>query len=223
MGSKARAVVSSEERPWATRDFLLPALVVLLAAGMMGSMLEMSAVHPHSLWKLASKLLWKNASVRPPMLLTLTFVGWAGVMRVCRAAGMNVDFVLGGPTAPPAAILHAAFVLLAAVMCAHAVHIYASETPGLTWRPWLTCNLLLHMTVLGLAVWPRGLAYASRASLISTLIESVIAPFAPVTFWHVIVADYLTSMAKAFSDLQITACLASHIFAHDAAAVDAGA
>ena len=32
----------------------------------------------------------------------------------------------------------------------------------------------------------------------------MIAPLAPVTFWHVIVADYLTSLAKAFSDLQVS-------------------
>lgn len=54
----------------------------------------------------------------------------------------------------------------------------------------------------------------------ATLLGSVIAPFAPVTFWHVIVADYLTSMAKVFSDVQITVCQASFILKHAAEADD---
>ena len=47
----------------------------------------------------------------------------------------------------------------------------------------------------------------ARFSLIRTLRESVIAPFAPVNFWHVIVADYLTSLAKALADLQESVCI----------------
>jgi len=36
-----------------------------------------------------------------------------------------------------------------------------------------------------------------------------------VTFWHVIVADYLTSLAKTFSDLQLTACITYAIVQRD--------
>lgn len=48
----------------------------------------------------------------------------------------------------------------------------------------------------------------SRASLLRTCVESLCAPFAPVTFWHVIVADYATSMAKALGDVHVTTCVA---------------
>jgi len=219
MGSKPRAG-GPDERAWSLRDFILPLLAILLAVGAMGMVMHSSAIHPHSPWKLASKVLWKNASVRPPVLLTITILGWAGVVRVCRGAGMNLDLVLGGPTAAPAVTMHAAFVLLAVVLSAHAAHIYASEAAGLTWRPWLTCNLLLHAAAISLAFWPRGLSRASRASLVATLVESVVAPFAPVTFWHVIVADYLTSMAKAFADLQLTVCLSGRILALGADAAE---
>jgi len=196
-------------------------------------------IHPHSTVKLVGKLLWKNASVRPPVLLVLTLLGWAGVIRVCRSAGMPLDLVLGGSVQPAGATLRSACVLLALVVGGRpalagwfgggspapftlprrvagfrAAHVVASETPGLTWRPWLTTNLSLHLVILLAALLPAGLSGASRRSLVSTLVESVIAPFAPVTFWHVIVADYLTSMAKAFSDLQLTACLSPGILAH---------
>jgi|TARA_B100000513_G_scaffold187776_1_gene110433 hypothetical protein len=43
----------------------------------------------------------------------------------------------------------------------------------------------------------------------------MMAPCGPVTFWHVIVADYLTSMAKAGQDLQLTACISAHIYTAD--------
>ena len=49
----------------------------------------------------------------------------------------------------------------------------------------------------------------SRDSLVVTLWESFLAPFAPVTFWHVIVADYATSLAKALGDVHVTVCVAS--------------
>lgn len=59
------------------------------------------------------------------------------------------------------------------------------------------CNLLLHVAFLMFGIL------------------SLIAPLAPVTFWHVIVADYLTSLAKAMSDFQLTFCISAHIFRHD--------
>ena len=84
----------------------------------------------------------------------------------------------------------------------------ASEHEGLQWRPWLTCNVGLLTLVLALGVMPcRAFHATSRFSLLRALFDSVVAPCAPVTFWHVIVADYMTSLAKTFSDLQLTACI----------------
>ena len=57
----------------------------------------------------------------------------------------------------------------------------------------------------------KGLFAESRLSLVRTLWESMIAPLAPVNFWHVIVADYTTSLAKAFSDLQLATCISAAI------------
>jgi len=61
----------------------------------------------------------------------------------------------------------------------------------------------------------RAFHSESRFSLLKTLWQSFTAPFAPVTFWHVIVADYLTSLAKTFSDLQLTFCISASILNRD--------
>ena len=63
----------------------------------------------------------------------------------------------------------------------------------------------------------------SRDSLVVTLWESFLAPFAPVTFWHVIVADYATSLAKALGDVHVTVCVASAHLSSSRAALGAAA
>jgi len=147
-----------------------------------------------------------------PVLLVLIVLGWAFVVKVARETGLNIDHVLGGRCMPPAHTLYAALTLLCLVLGAHLIHFVASEFPGLTWRPWLTCNIGLHVALLVLGTMPMPLFFAdSRFSLLKTLHESLIAPCAPVNFWHVIVADYLTSLAKAFADLQSTACITFNI------------
>lgn len=173
-----------------------------------------SELHSSSLWKSVGKVFWKNASVRPPLLLILIIAGWGWVVRVCRSAALNLELVLGGALQPPSATYQSALVLLATLLFARLVHFAASETPGLTWRPWLSCNIMLHLAFIALGLWPSIQMFSghSRYSLVRTLWESLIAPLGPVTFWHVIVADYLTSVAKAFSDLQLSMCISTHIF-----------
>merc|ERR1712070_438449 len=51
-----------------------------------------------SVTKLASELMWKNASVRPPLLLVIVVAGWAAVVLVCRVSALNLEQALGGPT-----------------------------------------------------------------------------------------------------------------------------
>ena len=174
--------------------------------------LFLTELHEEGAEGLLSKLMWRNATVRPPFLLVLIIAGWGVVVRVCRGSGLNLDAVLGGRLHPTAASYHAALVLLCLVLGFHLIHLIASEFSGITWRPWLTCNLLLHAAVAALGCTPSRVFHAeSRFSLLRTLWESVIAPLAPVTFWHVIVADYLTSLAKALSDLQLSACISAAI------------
>lgn len=56
----------------------------------------------------------------------------------------------------------------------------------------------------------RGVLYPdARAGLVRAVRDMLAAPFAPVTFWHVIVADYATSLAKALGDFQVTVCVAA--------------
>ena len=172
-----------------------------------------SDVHEHTTWKLLSKLAWKNATVRPPLLIIAMVAGWGWVVSVCEKAGLDLERVLSGQPQAPRDTYHAALVLLAVLLTMRLMHLVASEQAGVVWRPWLTSNVLLHVVFLVLTVLPCNVFFAnSRFSLLRVLWESFIAPFAPVTFWHVIVADYMTSLAKAFSDLQLTACVSYHIF-----------
>ena len=53
----------------------------------------------------------------------------------------------------------------------------------------------------------------ARVGLVRAIRDSLASPFSPVTFWHVLVADYATSLAKALADVQITACVVVSFFA----------
>ena len=94
-------------------------------------------LHDVDSMEVISRLCWRNATVRPPILLVLIIAGWGLVVKICRDSGLNLDLVLGGRLQPSLASAHAALLLLCVVMAAHLVHFIASEIPGLTWRPWL--------------------------------------------------------------------------------------
>ena len=221
-------------------DFMPGALISTVACVGLILVAANSDVHEPSLLKATGKLLWVNASTRPPLLLVLAIGGWAWVVQVCRSRGMKIEQVLGGATQPVSATYHAALSLLCVVLCARCAavattatapqrlataahrasprcacslaYFIASEHQGLRWRPWLTVNLGLLAVMVGLGCLPcRAFHADSRFSLLKALWESLIAPLAPVTFWHVIVADYLTSLAKTFSDLQLTGCISAAI------------
>ena len=199
---------------------LVPLLAVL-AALLLGYVITAFQTELHEVGSLEvfSRLMWHNATVRPPILLVLIVAGWAVVVRICRDSGLDISLVLGGRLQPTLATWHAALLFTCIVLAAHLIHFIASETPGLTWRPWLTCNLALHAALAVLGLLPAQVfQHESRFSLLKTLWDSVIAPCAPVTFWHVIVADYLTSLAKALSDLQLSACISTAILSEHAPA-----
>lgn len=198
---------------WSAHD-VLPLLVLTLCALIAVVLVATGArMHEPTMYDLAAKLLWKNATVRPPVMLFFVVAGWAWVVRLCRSRGMNIDVVLTGKVQPAAATQDAALKLLCMLLLSHLVHLVASETGVLTWRPWFTCNVCLLLCVLALGAMPlRAFHFEARLSLLRALYESVTAPLGPVTFWHVIVADYLTSLAKTFGDVQLTACISWSIF-----------
>jgi len=224
---------------WSAHD-VLPLLVLTLCALIAVVLVATGArMHEPTMYDLAAKLLWKNATVRPPVMLFFVVAGWAWVVRLCRSRGMNIDAVLTGKVQPAAATQDAALKLLCMLLLSHLVHLVASETGVLTWRPWFTCNVCLLLCVLALGAMPlRAFHFEARLSLcpypnptptprpspspshpnqarlslLRALYDSVTAPLGPVTFWHVIVADYLTSLAKTFGDVQLTACISWSIF-----------
>ena len=183
MGSKAY-VRSSMNHP----SFVLPLLLLATLLVALLVVIYNSELHDNSAWNVVSKICWKNATVRPPILVVMVICGWGWVVKVCRSASLNLDFVLGGKLQPVSWTYHAALVLFCVLLGTHLVHFIASEVPGVTWRPWLRCNLFLHGAFFVLLALPMQTFYAaSRLSLLRTLFDSVVAPLAPVTFWHVIV------------------------------------
>ena len=134
---------------------------VLAVLGMLGFayviLLFLTELHEEGAEGLLSKLMWRNATVRPPFLLVLIIGGWGVVVRICRSNGLNLDAVLGGRLHATSASYHAALVLLCVVLAFHLLHLIASEVPGITWRPWLTCNLALHAVLLVLGTMPLAL------------------------------------------------------------------
>ena len=142
MGGKQYRAHSVEPRTAA--PLLVTVVLLLLGLLIVSYQTELS---DNTVEGLLSKLMWKNATVRPPVLLVLIIAGWGVVVRVCRNSALNVDHVLGGRLQTPAATYQAALALLCVVLTAHLVHYVASMVPGLSWRPWLTCNLALHVVI----------------------------------------------------------------------------
>ena len=116
--SERDALHNSMARDMSARDFLPGMIVACGAILALVIVATNSDVHEPSPWKLASRILWTNASTRPPLLLVLAVAGWAWVVQVCRSCGMKIDLVLGGPTQPVSATYHAALTMLCVVLCA---------------------------------------------------------------------------------------------------------
>ena len=165
-----------------------PLLMLLLALASALVLVGMhSSVHTSRPYDLASLLLWKNASVRPPVMLVLVVAGWAWVVRACRQRGMNVALVLGGKLQPAASTYQAALTLLCLVLACRLLHLVIAEEAEhpRAKRPWLSCNLALLVCIAALGALPLRAFWAdSRLSLLRALVESVVAPCTPVTFWH---------------------------------------
>jgi hypothetical protein len=166
---------------WSEKDVLPLLIALLLTLTAMLAVATNSRVQDPSLYNLLSIVLWKNATVRPPVMLFFVVAGWAWVVRLCRSRGMNVELVLGGKLQPAAATYHASLSLLCMLLLSHLVHLVASETTvdghGLAWRPWFTCNVMLIVAVLLLGALPARAFYAdARFSLLRALGESVAQP-----------------------------------------------
>ena len=75
---------------------VLSLLVLALVAAIF-----LTELHEEGASALISNLCWRNATVRPPVLLVLIVGGWGYVVRVGRGAGLDLDRVLGGRLLPP--------------------------------------------------------------------------------------------------------------------------
>ena len=105
-----------------SRSFLLLAFLIVAFQ---------TELHEVGSVEVLSRLVWHNATVRPPVLLVLIVAGWGVVVRVCRESALNLELVLGGRLQPSLPSWHAALLLLCVVLTAHLVHFSASEIPGL--------------------------------------------------------------------------------------------
>ena len=93
---------------WSAHD-ALPLVVLTLCALILVVLVATGArMHEPTMYDLAAKLLWKNATVRPPVMLFFVVAGWAWVVRLCRSRGMKIELVLTGTVQPAAATQDAA-------------------------------------------------------------------------------------------------------------------
>ena len=111
--------------------FVCAALIVTLVYYTYESELH----HDPSLWKTAGKVFWKNASVRPPLLLVVIVAGWAWVIRMCRSSALNLELVLKDASGfsafqSVASTYHAALTMFTLLLLFRLVHFVASEMPG---------------------------------------------------------------------------------------------
>ena len=187
-------------------------------------------------YELLSRLFFRTASARPPVLLVAVLFGWCGVVEFATSRGLVISRAIG-PHCEPRVVLRFTIGLLDVILVCRLVPFVANEVFATDkFGVWcLTFDLIAYGCCFVALVAPpsafclsppealnaeRCAAHAkydhsavlqtahSRASLLKTLSESLCAPFAPVTFWHVIVADYATSLAKALGDVHVTACVA---------------
>ena len=167
-------------------------------------------------FELLSRLFWRTASARPPILVIAVLFGWCGVVHAGEAAGLRLSRPLGDGVAPPRATARAALALLDVVLLCRLVPfvadvVFATERFG-TWC--LTFDVVAYGCCVVFLVAPpsavcrsppdaygpdRAAAHVkyesaavlqtahSRHALFRALVDSLCAPFAPVTFWHVVV------------------------------------
>ena len=187
-------------------------------------------------YELLSRLFFRTASARPPILVVAVLFGWAGVTHALTSRGLRVSRAVGG-ICEPRVVSRYALGLLDVILACRLVPfvadvVFATDKFGV-WC--LTFDIVAYGCCFGALVAPpsslflsppeafseeRSAAHArydhsavlmtahSRAGLFRALVDSLCAPFAPVTFWHVIVADYATSLAKALGDVHVTSCVA---------------
>ena len=212
-------------------------LALLGALSIAFATLTLREASPHDAFEVISRLFWRSASARPPILLVVILVGWAGVVHCGQVAGLRLSRALGEGVLSPRIILRSALGLLDVILLCRLVPFVAQvvfETEHFG-RWCLFFDLVAYAACILLLAAPPSACCGSdeagysserckahqrydhgwllqtahgRSSLLRTLIESLCAPFAPVTFWHVIVADYATSMAKALGDVHVTGCVA---------------
>jgi len=195
------------------------------------------AANAESGWAVVASVLWKTASARPPILMVLTVAGWGVVTELAQRARLRLELVMG-PAAPLPlwTQLRCAALLLDGILACRLAALGAAAAMGggsrsaAAWS--LASDVAAHGLCVAFLVWPpsracggeasaeRSAAHGryehslavetahARDSLTRTLVDAMLAPFAPVTFWHVIVADYATSMAKALGDAHVTTCVA---------------
>ena len=189
---------------------------------------------------LVAEIFYHTATTRPPMLLVATVMGWAGVMRC--AEGLPVSKAIGSTLKPAVTLRGAVVLLDGILICRlfpilwnfffqdAAEHHDAWATLVGDIGAYVCCLVALMVPPSRFfssaaafdaqrssahAKYGHGLASETshaRASLTAALWETLLAPFAPVTFWHVIVADYATSLAKGLGDAHVTTCVAAQAF-----------
>eukprot|EP00658_Telonema_sp_P-2_P011636 TRINITY_DN14446_c0_g1_i1.p1 TRINITY_DN14446_c0_g1~~TRINITY_DN14446_c0_g1_i1.p1 ORF type:complete len:539 (-),score=75.92 TRINITY_DN14446_c0_g1_i1:43-1659(-) len=165
---------------------------------------------------LIAELFWSRPWTRPMSILLLVLWGWVANSFVFSRSGINTS-ALFGHQADLVEGLEGAVVITWAYLTLHTAPVFGVLNHftymgvGLTdvWHHVLL--IVLFGVGVALLAGPGKIHQIYRPfklpELVRILVDILTTPVAgPVTFVHVLIADYLTSLAKTFSDMYITTC-----------------
>jgi hypothetical protein len=153
--------------------------------------------------------LWENAACRLPALLLLLSWSWSFTVYASELARYDLETLLGGPVLPSADLFFCCKRLTYLFCFLHSLDLLLTANFSLSLVRFDVQVFMVAVFVLGF-LNPFDVMYsASRFALINTILSLAISPFseASSSFWHVLVADVMTSLSKLLADMQVMVCL----------------
>ena len=162
-------------------------------------------------------LLWENAACRLPALFLVLMWSWTLTIFACERAKYDLSSIFEG------SMLNGKQLFTITKVCTYVFFTLQTCDLILTGRYVLSLirlDVLLFLVFLCIMMFlnPFEVLYSSsRFSLINTMVELTIFPLSEcvLTFWHILVADYMTSLSKMLTDMQDIICLGQNSFTQD--------
>merc|ERR1712086_64206 len=168
---------------------------------------------------LGSEMFWSKPWTRPIPVTLLVMWGYVFNNWVFSRSGISQQTVFGVTPPDVTEAIEAALAITWASATLHLLPVTGVLAHYTVFDVRLTDpthHLLMIVLLIGAVLflnraWGGILRPFNIGGLAKILFECFTAPISPVTFTHVIIADYLTSLAKTIADVAITSCVASAV------------